>query len=152
MERVRAGLWLVAAAPVAWVVLNAVRGRTDDLAPLLLMAAGLAVAAWAVPAERRWAGLAGLVVAALALGLFYGFDAYSGLPQRAGSIVALGLMIGVVALAVDAPRGLAAGLLVVASGGLLWVYVDWWEWHWEVGNLLLVGGAITASVAAWHAG
>ena len=146
------GLWLVAAAPVAWLVLNAVRGDTSYLVPLLLMAAGLGAAAWAIPTGRRWVGAAGLVVAAVALGLFYDFDAYSGLPQRAGSIVALGLMIGVIALAVDAPRGFAAGMLAVASGALLWVYVDGAAWHWQAGNLLLLGGSITAAVAAWKAG
>lgn len=156
MDRTRLGFVLLVAAPVAWLagvlVTDASTAFDVYLLPLVVILAGVALAAWAVPNDRRILAAVGMALAAVGMGLFYGFDFFSGLANRAGGIVLLGLAIGAVAVLADAPRGLAAGLIVVASGGLLWVYVDGTAWEWQPGNLLLVAGATLSAVAEWRRG
>lgn len=150
MERLLVALALLAAAPVAWIAGSLLLGTRQYVLPLVLVGIGIGLAAWAVPRRRRIPAGIALGIAALGIALFYGFDFWSALPQRAGGVVLLGLVVGALALAADAPRGLAAGLAVVAVGSLLWVRADWGVWEWQVGNLLAVAGAGWAAFEIWR--
>jgi hypothetical protein len=86
------------------------------------------------------------------IALFYEFDFFSGLPERAGGVALLGLLICAIAAWADTLRGVAAGLAVVFVGCAIWVQADWWSLEWEVGNLLGVFGAAFSAFSAWRRG
>lgn len=147
MDRLRVGLWLFPAAALAWLVVA--RGYEDSLMPLLLMGAGWAAAAWAAPAWHRIVGVLGFLLAAVGVAWFYGFVLWDGLPAFAGLTVAAACLVCAVACGLAQPRALTAGLALVAAGALLWVVSDSGEIEWEVGNGLLLAGAILAASASW---
>jgi hypothetical protein len=147
MDRLRVGLWLFPAAALAWLLVA--RGYDGDLLPLLLMAVGWAAAAWATPAWHRVVGALGFVVAAAGVALFYGFVLWDGLPAFAGLVVLAACLVCAVACGLAQPKALTGGLALVAAGALLWVVSDSGAIEWEVGNGLLLAGAILAASASW---
>lgn len=147
MDRLRVGLWLFPAAALAWLVVA--RGYDGFLVPLLLMAAGWAAAAWATPAWHRVAGVLGFLLAAVGVALFYGFVLWDGLPAFAGLTVVAASLVCAAACGLAQPKTLTAGLALTAAGALLWVVSDSGEIEWQVGNGLLLAGAILAASASW---
>jgi hypothetical protein len=147
MDRLRVGLWLFPAAALAWLVVAG--GDGDFLVPLLLMAVGWAAAAWATPAWHRVVGALGFVLAAVGVAMFYGFVLWDGLPAFAGLTVAVACLVCAVACGLAQPRALTGGLALMAAGALLWVVSDSGEIEWEVGNGLLLAGALLAASASW---
>lgn len=151
MDQLRLGLVALALAPVAWLV-GVLIDSGEFVWEFAVMAAGLALVAWACPGERPVVAGFGFAAAALAVAWFYDFALFVRLPSIAGGIVVVGFGLAAVASWVDAPRGAAIGLSVVAVGGLLWVYVDGAAWEWQVGNVLTVVGAVVSSLYTWWKG
>jgi hypothetical protein len=159
VDRISIGLLVLALAPAAWIV-GSLATDGGYLLPLGVMLIGLGLAAWAFPADRPVLAGLGFALAAVGVALFYDFDLFDGLPSRAGAVVALGLAVAAVSTWAGAPRGASVGLAVVAVGSALWVYSDGRPWEsladqpleWQVGNLLAVGGAFTASLHTWSKG
>lgn len=152
MDRSRLGFLLIAAAPAAWIVGAIGVGQRDYILPLAVVLVGTGLAAWAVPAGRRIIGAVAIIVVALGMGVFYDFDLFSDLEHRGAGIILLGLGISAISVIADTPRGLAAGLIVIAAGAALWIYVDGTDWEWQPGNLLLLAGALVGAVEAWRHG
>lgn len=150
MDWLRLGLVVLVAAPVAWIAGPVLAGTEQDVWALAAMALGLGLAAWAAPADRRLLAGLGFALAALALAWFYEFKFLDELSERAGGVVVLGLLVSTAGGWADAPRGVAAGLFVVAIGGGLWMYGDGSAWEWQVGNALCVAGGFVSAAATWR--
>jgi hypothetical protein len=149
MDRLRLGLLLLALAPVAWIVGVLAAGSADGLPGLALLLAGLGLAAWALPADRRM-GAAGLGIAAAGILVFYNGNLVGGLANAAGGLFLLGCLAAGAGVFVRRSQVAALGFFVAALAGLLWVVADGTGGlEWQPGNLLALFGGALAGAASW---
>jgi hypothetical protein len=152
VDRLRLGLALLAFAPLAWIAGELATGAALDLQflGLVLVLAGAAVLAWALPGDRAALAIVGFAVAGCGMLLFYDGIVWRSLSSLAGGVFVLGCVAG--AVGVRRPSLLAVGLFAIALAGALWVVSDGMEGAsglpWQPGNLLALAGGLVGGLAA----
>jgi hypothetical protein len=145
------GLVLLALAPVAWLLGLFMQGPEEFIAPVVLQCIGLGLAAWGLRTERAGPAVAGFLVAAVGILLFYlGEGLFTNPASFAGGLFLVGCLVCALGAAKVAFPILATGFFVLTAGSVLWVFADAISggWIWQPGNLLAFGGSVLAGLSA----